>query len=131
LMMIHPPRSPSGLHYTKRLGELPANKLCTSRLQQAIQHNKHVTPRPPLEVGQLALLNSADWRTSCQPGSDKLKERFKGPYTILCVFNHGQNVELDLPPNDQHHPTFHISKIKCFIHREEHRNASPGGLPQK
>jgi hypothetical protein len=52
---------------------------------------------------------------------------FLAVYTILCVFNHGQNVELDLPPNDQRHPTFHISKIKLFIHRD----ASPGGLPQK
>jgi hypothetical protein len=107
------------------------NELCSSRLQQAIQHNKHVTPCPSLQVGQLALLNSADWRASCQPGSDKLKERFEGPYSILQVFNHGQNVELDLPPGDQRHPTFHISKIKRFICRKEQNGALPGGLPQK
>jgi hypothetical protein len=52
------------------------DKLCSSRLKQAIQHNKRVTPCPPLESGMLALLNPANWRASRQPGSDKLKERF-------------------------------------------------------
>jgi hypothetical protein len=79
----------------------------------------------------LALLNSADWQASCQPGSDKLKEWFEGPDAVLCVFNHGKNVELDLPLSDQRHPTFHISKIKPFVQREERDGLLPGGLPQK
>jgi hypothetical protein len=58
--------------------------LCASRLKQAIQHNKHVKDRPPLEPGMLVLLNTANWRASQQPGSNKLKERFEGPYPILC-----------------------------------------------
>jgi hypothetical protein len=106
-------------------------KMCTSRLKQAIQHNKHVTNHPPLQPGMLTLLNSADWRASCQPGSDKLKERFEGPYEILRVFNHSQSVELKLPAGDQRHPTLHVSKVKRFIQLQGQEDVTQGGLLQK
>ncbi|PLW58130.1 hypothetical protein PCANC_04174 [Puccinia coronata f. sp. avenae] len=107
------------------------DQLCTSRLKQAIQHNKNVTDCSPPQPGMLALLNLADWRGSHQPGSDKLKERFEGPYEVLRVFNYGQNVELDLPAGNQCHPTFHVSKIKRFVTREGPDQATQGDLLQK
>jgi hypothetical protein len=123
-----PPAFSKWIALREKAWHTACDKLCTSCLHQAIQRNKHVTPQPPLEVGMLALLNSADWQASCQPGSDKLKEWFEGPYTVLRVFNHGQNVELDLPPGNQRHPMFHISKIKPFVQREELNELLPGGL---
>jgi hypothetical protein len=64
----------------------------------------------------------ADWRGKHKGGVDKLKERFKGPYKVLRVFNHGQSVELDLPKGDCRHPTIHISKVKPYIERGEVAN---------
>jgi hypothetical protein len=88
--------------------------LWTSRIKQAIQHNKHTKDRPPLTPDSWALLDSADWRGRHQGGVDKLKERFEGPYRVVRVSNHGQDVELELPEGDRRHPTFHISKLKSY-----------------
>jgi hypothetical protein len=57
----------------------------------------------------------ADWRGRHQGGTNKLKERYEGPYQIKRVFNNGQNVELDLPENDGRHRSLHISKVKHFV----------------
>jgi hypothetical protein len=127
----HPPALSKWLSVREKAWATARNDLCSSLLKQAIQHNKHVSPCAPLEVGTLALLNTADLRATRQPGSDKLKERFEGPYFVLRVFNQGQSVELDLPPGDQRHPTFHVSKVKPFVHRTEQVVALQGGLPQK
>ncbi|PLW12767.1 hypothetical protein PCASD_25391 [Puccinia coronata f. sp. avenae] len=51
-------------------------------------------------------------------GTNKLKERYEGPYRVKRVFNNGQNVELDLPPGDRRHPALHISKVKPFVEFE-------------
>ncbi|PLW37026.1 hypothetical protein PCASD_16356 [Puccinia coronata f. sp. avenae] len=93
------------------------DRLCLSRIRQAHQHNKRNTAKDPVAEGSQVLLNSADWRATRQTGSDKLKDRFEGPYEVLRVFNHGQNVELDLPDGDLRHPAFHVSKIKPFVDR--------------
>jgi hypothetical protein len=87
--------------------------LWTSRVRQAIQHNKHHREQPPL------VPDSADWRGRHQGGVDKLKERFEGPYRVVRVTNHGQDVELELPEGDRRHPTFHISKLKPYHFPEE------------
>jgi hypothetical protein len=89
--------------------------LWTSRVRQAIQHNRHCQELPPLQVGSWVLLDSADWRGRHQSGTDKLKERYEGPYRVLQVFNNGQNIQLELPEGDGRHPTFHISKVKPFF----------------
>lgn len=94
------------------------DSLWLSRVRQAIQHNRHNRPPTPLKAGDWALLNSADWRGR-KSGVDKLKERFEGPYRVARVFNHDQNVELELPEGDRRHPTFHTSKVKLFYAREE------------
>jgi hypothetical protein len=93
--------------------------LWTSRVKQAVQHNKHTKERTQLEPYSWALLNSADWRGRRQGGTDKLKESFEGPYRVTQVTNHGQDVELELPEGDRQHPTFHISKIKPYYFAEE------------
>lgn len=93
--------------------------LWTSRVKQALQHNKHQKDRPNVEEGSWVLLNSADWRGRHQGGVDKLKERFEGPYRVIRVFNNGQNVQLELPEGDQRHPSLHISKVKPYYLREE------------
>ncbi|EFP78088.2 uncharacterized protein PGTG_04044 [Puccinia graminis f. sp. tritici CRL 75-36-700-3] len=88
--------------------------LASLSLTQAIQHNKHTKDQLPLTPDSWALLDSADWRGRHQGGVDKLKERFEGPYRVLRVSNHGQDVELELPEGDCRHPTFHISKLKAY-----------------
>ncbi|PLW46921.1 hypothetical protein PCASD_08104 [Puccinia coronata f. sp. avenae] len=88
------------------------------KVRQALQHNKRCRPRPPIAEGSWALLDSADWRGRHQTGTDKLKERYEGPYRVKRVFNNGQNVELDLPPGDRRHPALHISKVKPFVEFE-------------
>jgi hypothetical protein len=88
--------------------------LWTSRVQQALQHNKRQRDLLPLKKGDWVLLDLADWRGRHQGGTDKLKERYEGPYRVTRVFNHGQDVELDLPEGYQRHRSLHISKIKQF-----------------
>jgi hypothetical protein len=88
--------------------------LWASRVKQALQHNRRHTNWDPLSKGSWALLDDADWRGRHQGGMDKLKERYKGPYQILKVFNSGQSVTLNLPAGDRRHPTFHVSKLKAF-----------------
>jgi hypothetical protein len=73
-----------------------------------------VATQPAILVGLLVLLNNADW-LSLQPGSDKLKELYEGPYCVLRVFNNGLNVKLELPEGNQRHSTFHVSKVKKFV----------------
>jgi hypothetical protein len=89
--------------------------LWASRVRQALQHNRNCRELPPLEVGAWVLLDSADWRGRHQGGTDKLKERYEGPYQVLKIFNNGQNAQLALPEGDGRHPTLHISKLKPFI----------------
>ncbi|OAV86006.1 hypothetical protein PTTG_11384 [Puccinia triticina 1-1 BBBD Race 1] len=89
--------------------------LWTSRVKQARQHNKHRGKQPDLRPDDWALLNSADWRGKHQRGTDKLKERFEGPYQVMKIFNHGLNTKLALPANNKQHPVFHISKLKHYI----------------
>jgi hypothetical protein len=93
--------------------------LWTSRVQQAIQHNKTCRVAEPLLPDSWALLDSADWRGRHQGGVNKLKERFEGPYRVIKSLNHGQNVELELPEGDKRHNVFHVSKVKPYIEREE------------
>jgi hypothetical protein len=57
--------------------------LWTSRVQQALQHNKRRRELPPLAKGDWVLLDSADWRGKHQGGTDKLKERYEGPYQVM------------------------------------------------
>lgn len=90
------------------------DQLWVSRIKQALHHNRRRKDRPPLTEGSWALLNSADWRGRHQGGTDKLKERFEGPYRVLRVFNSGQSITLQLPEGDQRHATFHVSKVKAF-----------------
>jgi hypothetical protein len=59
-----PPTLSKWLSLCKKAWATARNELCTSRLKQALQHNKHVSNCPPLEVGILVLLKSADWRAS-------------------------------------------------------------------
>jgi hypothetical protein len=101
------------------------DNLWTNRVKQAIQHNKHNKDRLPLAVDSWALLDSADWRGRHQSGVDKLKERFEGPYRVIQVSNHGQDVKLDLPEGDRRHPTFHISKIKPYYFPEDGETSTP------
>jgi hypothetical protein len=114
-----PPALSKWLSICKKAWATAQDQLCTSCIKKAIQHNKHIANRPTLALGTLALLNTADWRALCQPGSNKLKNCFEGPYPILRIFNHGQRVELDLLANNLQHLTFHVSKIKPFVSREE------------
>jgi hypothetical protein len=93
------------------------DQLCASCVKQAIQHNCHTTAAPSLDVGSKVLLNTADWRGR-QPGTNKLKKRFEGPYPVIRVFNHGQSIEIKLPDGDKRHPVFHVSKLKPFVGRE-------------
>ncbi|KNE87963.1 hypothetical protein PSTG_18643, partial [Puccinia striiformis f. sp. tritici PST-78] len=93
--------------------------LWTSRVRQAIQHNKKHRDQPPLLVGLWALLNLADRRGRHQEGVNKLKERFEGPYKISKVFDNGQDITLELPEGDHRHSIFHISKVKRFFLPEE------------
>ena len=84
-------------------------------MKQALQHNKRCCDPPPLVKGSWALLNSADWRGQHTGGTDKLKERFEGPYRVTKISNNGLNVALQLPTNDKRHPVFHVSKVKPFL----------------
>jgi hypothetical protein len=95
------------------------DNLWTSQVKQAIQHNKHNKDSPALVPDLWALRDSADWRGRHQGGVDKLKEQFEGPYQILRVSKHGQDITLQLPEGDKRHPTFHISKIKQYYFPED------------
>ncbi|PLW17839.1 hypothetical protein PCANC_15563 [Puccinia coronata f. sp. avenae] len=74
------------------------DNLWVSRVKQALQHNKRCCPRPLIAEGSWALLDSANWRGHHQTSTDKLKERYEGPYRVKRVFNNGQNVELAFRP---------------------------------
>jgi hypothetical protein len=126
-----PPALSKWLAICEKAWATACDELCTSRLKQEVQHNKHITNCQALEPGMLALLNTADWQALHQAGSDKLKERYEGPYTILRVFNHGQNFKLDLPQHNQRHLTFHVSKVIQFINREDSLGEPQGDLQQK
>jgi hypothetical protein len=52
--------------------------LWTSRVKQALQHNRRQKNRPQLTEGDWALLDNADWQGQHQKGTDKLKEKFEG-----------------------------------------------------
>jgi hypothetical protein len=95
------------------------DNLWVSRVKQAFQHNKRCRQQPPITAGSWTLLDSADWRGCHQGGTNKLKERYEGPYCVVRVFNNGQSIKLELPQGDCPHPTFHISKIKLFVELDE------------
>jgi hypothetical protein len=91
------------------------DNLWTRRIKQALQRNKSCRNLPPIVEGSWVFLDSADWRGRHQNGTDKLKERYKGPYKVTWIFNNGQNVVLDLPEGDRQHPSLHVSKVKPFV----------------
>ena len=69
-------------------------------------------------VGDEVVLFTTNLRTYCLHILQKIKERWMGPFCItkeesLVAFG------LDLPPSWRIHPTFHISKLKCYIHSEK------------
>jgi hypothetical protein len=99
--------------------------LIASRIRQALQHNKHRRRTSPIKEDLWVLLNSADWREKHQGGTDKLKERFEGPYRVIKVFNDGQSGTLDLPDGDKRHPTLQISKLKPYRTGEEDALVKP------
>ncbi|KNE87420.1 hypothetical protein PSTG_19195, partial [Puccinia striiformis f. sp. tritici PST-78] len=99
------------------------DNLWTSRIKQAVGHNRRHRDQAPLTPGCWVLLDSSDWRGRHQGGTDKLKERFEGPYKVARVFNHGQDVELILPDGDRRHPSLHVSKVKLY-------HAPEGEAPQ-
>jgi hypothetical protein len=91
------------------------DNLINSRIHQALQHNCHQRPHQTIEANSWVLLNLADWQGRHQGGTDKLKERYEGPYRVTYVFNKGQSVVLDLPDGDKRHSTLHISKVKPYF----------------
>jgi hypothetical protein len=88
--------------------------LISSRICQALQHNKKHRPCATIEADSWVLLDLADWRGRHKGGTDKLKERYEGPYRVVRVFNEGQSVVLDLLDGDKRHPTLYISKVKPY-----------------
>lgn len=100
-------------------------------MRQAIQHNKTCRPPGTFPDGSWALLNTADWQGKHTGGVNKLKVKFEGPYRVVRSFNHGQNVELELPPSDRRHPVFHVSKVKPFVEREFLKVQGEAGDSQK
>ena len=95
------------------------NMLWTNRVKQAVQQKRQCQDRTPLREGNWALLNNADWRGRHQGVTDKLKERYEGPYRIIQVFNAGQNITLELPSSNKRHPNFHVSKVKVFVETDD------------
>lgn len=76
------------------------DNLWVSRVQQAVKHTKRCRDVEPMQPDSWALLNAADWSGKHTGGVSKLREKFEGPYRVVKSFNHGQNVELDLPVGD-------------------------------
>lgn len=95
--------------------------LWTSRVQQAVHHNKRCREAPHLPPDSWVLLNSSDWRGKHTGGVNKLWEKFEGPYRVIRSFNHDQNLEIELPLGDKRHPVFHVLKVKPFVHRGDRR----------
>jgi hypothetical protein len=118
------------LHLQERAWANAQDMLWTSRIKQALAHNRQHKDHPPLVTGNWALLNNADCRGRHQGGTNKLKEQYEGPFRITCIFNNGQKVTLQLPSGNKRHPSFHVSKVKSFVdqdclaHKEETKVSS-------
>ena len=67
------------------------------------------------KVGDLVLLRTKDlkWQMVGQ-SSEKLVERFVGPYKIKVIIS-SNVVELELPPTIKIHPVVNVSRIKRYV----------------
>lgn len=92
--------------------------LWASRFHQAIKHNKKRRPGQDTPTGSRVLLSTTDWQDRLPGTTDKLKDRFEGPYQVIRSFNNGKEVELDLPETDRRHWVVHVSKVRPFMERE-------------
>lgn len=88
--------------------------LWASRVRQSVQHNKHRMGTTRINEGDCILLNCLAWSARQVGGTSKLRPRWEGPYIVAATFNGGNNAQLVLPPSDNRHNVFHISKLKEY-----------------
>ena len=89
---------------------------------QAIQYNKKRIPAPAYAVGDLVYLSSEgiNWPSYASSPTESIPNYF-GPFAISAVDRARENVTLVLPTTapSSLFPTFHVSKVKPAISREE------------
>jgi hypothetical protein len=97
--------------------------IIASRVIQTHNANKSRREDPPLAVGDLVYLSTAD--LSLPKGrANKLLPKFIGPYPIVKADPATSNYTLTLPPelvNRRIHPKFHISRLRPHIRNDDER----------
>src|SRR5260370_8528540 len=82
-----------------------------SRMQQTIQANKHQSPEPVINTGDLVYLSTKELNLP-KGQAKKLLPLFIRPYEVLNTHPETSTSMLKLPPELQKrgiHPTFHIT----------------------
>ena len=76
------------------------------------------------QVGDKVYLSAADLQQFSPTGSNKLKSRFIGPFSIIECIN-PVSFRLQLPVGSKVHPVFHVSKFKRFVPDKFARTVNP------
>ena len=104
--------------FAKRMKEVQEEaKAALGKAQEDMRRyaNRHRGEAVEYRVGDLVLLSTKDlkWQMAGQC-SEKLVERFVGPYRIKAIIS-SNVVELELPTTIKIHPVVNVSRIKQYI----------------
>jgi hypothetical protein len=95
--------------------------IIASRIIQTHYANKSCREDPPLGVGDLVYLSTADLNLP-KGRANKLLPKFIGPYPIEAAWPETSTYTLTLPPelvNRRIHPKFHISRLRPHIKNDD------------
>jgi hypothetical protein len=97
--------------------------IVASRVIQTHYTNRSRREDPPLNVGDLVYLSTADLNLP-KGRAHKLLPKFIGPYPIEVAWPETSNYTLTLPPelvNRRIHPKFHVSQLRPHIKNNDER----------
>lgn len=102
--------------------QMAHDALLDAKERMRTQYNRH-HQHTSFEVGDLVYVDSENLQA---PG--KLKPKYLGPYKILAKPG-PLNYTLDLPPGSRVHNTFHVSKLRKHISRDDTEFPLPNQRP--
>lgn len=104
------------------VGEAQDN-LLRSKVDQAIQANKHRAPDFDYNVGQRVFLSTKRRVREYLKKDEKRTAKFvvthDGPYTIIDKNRTHSTYTLDLPPHSNIHPVFHVSELRPCVENDD------------